>query len=110
MSYDDQYDAPLSGPERVRVQALDLARSDGLVGEAWVEMARPLERYIIGDRATAVKQQIEAAYVLADKLLEDGLKAAGADNWNAPESLTLNTQRLQELVRALSKLADGAPF
>lgn len=121
MTYDDQYDAPLSGPERARLRALELAigamplvdgESPADRAERWVEMARPFEQFIFGKRATGVKEQIEAAYTLADRVLSE----SGGDPWStahpAPgrKTIEVDGDQMRELVRMLSRLADGAPF
>lgn len=115
MSFDDQYDTPLTGPERARIEALNQTR-DRLydTAEKWVDAAKVLERFIIGGRADAVKEQINAAYASADQLLRDGDKAtldSGGDPWTgAPDVVTVDRTKLRELVRVLSRIADGPPF
>lgn len=110
-SFDDQYDAPLSGVERARVQALQMAMAaaplvDGSLTEKsdqWVEMARVFERYIIGQRATGVQERIDEAYSLASKLL------AKADPWTEDGEVAVALTSMRELVKLLSGLAE-VPF
>ena len=104
-TYDDQYDAPLSGRERVRIHAVEWAlRRPPIVGapakvaEAYTEVAQVYERFIIGDRATGVQARIDEAYELAIKLLAD-------DERGAPTGT-----QMRELVTLLSGLTAGPPF
>jgi len=115
VSFDDQYDAPLNGPERVRQWALHYARANlgpsaaALDPDKWVEAARPLEQYIIGHRGTEAREQIEAAYKLASRLLSN---SPTVNDWSIddPDRVEVETKGMRELVNILSRLADGAPF
>lgn len=107
MSYDDQYDAPLSGVERARIEALNLTGRDRMHDsvELWVDEARTVERFIIGQRSTGVQERIDEAYALAEKLLSSSDEARDGDQYR----LLVPLDRMQELVRKLSGLAE-MPF
>lgn len=110
-----QYDAPLTGPERVKARALELAmgRTSQTTGtpeqkaEAHVAVARIYERYMRGGRATGVQARIDEAYELAIKLLADGERSAHAV---PPTHMPVDKSGLQELVMLLSRLTAGPPF
>lgn len=112
-AYDDQYDAPLNGPERARIEALKLASTRMHdTTEKWVEDAGLIERFIIGSRATEVQKLIDAAFDIADRLLQDGDRAVGrTDAWaGVPDVIPIDAARLRDLVGKLSVLAGGPPF
>lgn len=110
MSCYEEYDAPLRVHERVRIEALKLTASPGLEGDAWVDAARPLEHYVIGQRATDAKERIYAAYTLSCKLLEDAARREAWAPEEDPDTVPVTLADLRDLIQTLSALAGGPPF